>query len=335
MATDPHSRDALARLLTAGLIQQAVSLVARLRIPDLVANTPLSVAELADHTGTDAPTLRRLLRVAAALEVLTSEDGDRFGLGPLGEPLRGVPGSLRAQAELLTAPPVWAAWGALAHSVATGEPAFRHANGAGLFELAGLDAEFGRVFQGWMTAQTELQIPLILDAYDFSRFSRVADLGGGRGALLSSILRTNPDLHGVLLDRPEIVSQADALDGLESRAERVGGDFFDAVPAGCDLYVLKLVLHDWDDERAVRILRGIKRAASPGARVLAVEFVVPDELGFSYATFMDLNMLVLTDGGRERTAAEHQALQSDAGLEPLGVIPTRGPISLVEAAVPA
>src|SRR5919201_5392731 len=334
MATDLHSREALGRLLTGGLMQQAVSLVARLRIPDLGAEAPLSVAELADRTGTSAPTLRRLLRVAAALEVLTSEDGDRFGVGPLGGSLREGPGSLRAQAELLTSSAIWAAWGALDHSVATGEPAFRHVNGAGLFELAAMDAEFGRVFQGWMTAQSELQIPLILVAYDFSRFSRVADLGGGRGALLGSILRANPDLHGVLFDRPEIVSQADALDGLEDRAERIGGDFFDTVPAGCDLYVLKLVLHDWDDERVVRILRGIRRAASPGARVVAVEFVVPEDPGFSHATFMDLNMLVLTDGGRERTAAEHQALQSDAGLEPVAVIPTRGPISLVEAAVP-
>lgn len=271
--------------------------------------------------------------MAAALDVVTREDGDRFGLGPLGEALRDGPGSLPAQAEVLTAPPVWAAWGALAHSVVTGEPAFRRVNGVGIFELAGKDAEFGRVFQGWMTAQSELQIPLILEAYDFSRFRRVADVGGGRGTLLSAILRANPDLRGVLFDRSEIVLQADALDGLEDRVERIGGDFFEAVPAGCDLYVLKLVLHDWDDERAVRILRGIRDAASPGARVVAIEFVVPDEPGFSYASFMDLNMLVLTDGGRDRTAAEHQALQSDAGLEPLGVISTRGPISLVEAAV--
>jgi hypothetical protein len=335
MATDLQSRDALGRLLTAGLMQQAVSLVARLGVPDFVADAPRSVAELAARTGMSDRPLRRLLRAAAALEVLTSEDDDCFGLGPLGESLRQVPGSLRAQAELLSAPAVWAAWGALDHSVATGEPAFRHANGAGLFELSAMDADFGRVFQSWMTAQSELQIPLILDAYDFSRFSRVADVGGGRGALLGSILRATPHLHGVLIDRPEIVAQADGLEGLRERAEPIGGDFFDAVPADCDLYMLKLVLHDWDDGRAVEILRKIRGAARPGARVVAIEFVVPDEPGFSYATFMDLNMLVLTDGGRERTAAEHQALQSDAGLEPLGVIPTRGPISLVEAAVPA
>ena len=334
MASELQPREALARLLTAGLLQQAVALVARLGIPDLVAEGPLSVAEIAHRTGTSAPRLGRLLRAAAALGVLSNEDGDRFGLGPLGEPLRAGPGSLRALAELLTTPAVWAAWGALDHSVATGEPGFRHANGAGLFELVGTNAEFGRVFQGWMTSQTEFQVPLILEAYDFSRHNRVVDVGGGRGILLGSILRANPEVNGVLFDLPEVISQAEALDGLEERIERVGGDFFTTVPSDGDLYLLKLVLHDWDDERVVRILRTIRDAARPGARVVAVEFVVPQEPGFSYATFLDLNMLVLTDGGRERTATEHQALQREAGLEPVAVTPTRGPISLVEAAVP-
>src|SRR3984893_10612629 len=149
MAHELQPREALSRLVTAGLLQQAVALVARLGIPDLVAEGPLSVAEIAHRTGTSAPRLGRLLRAAAALGVLSNEDGDRFGLGPLGEPLRAGPGSLRALAELLTTPAVWAAWGALDHSVATGEPGFRHANGAGLFELVGTNAEFGRVVRGW------------------------------------------------------------------------------------------------------------------------------------------------------------------------------------------
>ena len=325
---------ALTRLLTAGLLQQVVCLVARLRIPDAVADGSLSLNELAERTGMPAATLGRLLRAAAALDVLTTEGDDRYGLGSLGEPLRDRPGSLLAQAELLTTPSLWAAWGALDHAVATGESSFRYVNGAPLFELAGVDEQLGRVFHAWMTAQTELQIPVILEAYDFSRFSRVCDVGGGRGSLLGALLRAHPNLKGVLFDLPETVPQASALDGLEERAERVGGDFFATVPAECDLYLLKLVLHDWDDERAVQILRVIREAASPGARVVAVEFVVPADAQFGYATFMDINMLVLTEGGRERTAAEHANLQKEAGLEPLGSIPTRSPISLVEAAVP-
>ncbi len=333
MSAAPQARVALTRLLTAGLLQQVVGLVARLRIPDAVAEGPRSVGELAERTGMPAATLGRLLRAAAALEVLTNEGDDRYGLGPLGEHLCDRPASLLPQAELLSAPALWAAWGALDHAVATGESSFGHVNGAPLFDLVATDAKLGRVFHGWMTAQTELQIPLILDAYDFSRYERVCDVGGGRGAMLAAILRAHPRLHGVLFDRPEIAAQADGLEGLGERADRVGGDFFASAPAGCDLYLLKLVLHDWDDGRAVRILRVIAEAAAPGAHVVAVEFVVPEGAQFSYATFMDINMMVLTEGGRERTAAEHAALQREAGLEPLGVIPTRGPISLVEAAV--
>ena len=329
-----EAREVVTRLLTGGLVQQAVSLVARLRVPDLVAEAPLSVAQLAELTGTDELALGRLLRMVAALEVLASDDGDHYRLGPLGEPLREGPGSLRAQAELLTSPHFWAAWGALDHAVETGESAFRQVNGASIFELAGSDPEVARVFQGWMTAQTEFQLPLVLEAYDFSRFSRVVDLGGGRGAFLGGILRANPNTHGVLFDIPEVVAQADGLAGVEDRCERVGGDFQAGVPHGGDLYLFKLVLHNWDDAAVVRMLRNVREAAAPDARVLAVEFVLPEEPRFTYASLMDLNMLVLT-GGRERTAAEHAALQREAGLEPLPIIPTRGPISLVEALIPS
>jgi DNA-binding transcriptional ArsR family regulator len=323
----------MVELLARGLLTQAVAVAARLRIADLVAEGPRSAAELAEATGTRPDALARLLRALVGLEVLALDDDGRFAATPRSRALEAGPGSIGALAELI-AELSWRAWGALGHSVATGEPAFRHEYGQGMFDHLAGAPEAARVFQSWMTEQSNLQEAALLEAIDLAGVGRLIDVGGGRGTLLAALLRANPDLRGALYDRPEVAATAEALAApdIAHRAEAIGGDFFASVPEGADRYVLKLVIHDWDDERAITILEAVRRAIPAGGRLLLIEHPLPEGDGYGHAVWLDINMLVMTDGGRERTVAEYRDLLARAGFALTRVIPTRGPIAVIEAA---
>lgn len=322
----------LSELMSKGLMVQAVAVAAKLRIADLVAEGTRSADELAHATGVHAPSLYRLLRALTGLDVLVEDDGGRFSLGPLGDAIRTGMASLRERAAFFGDVSLWDAWGRLEHSVRTGEPAFRYTHGVDFFDYLERHPETHAVFQTWMTRQTQLQIPLILDAYDFSSFHRVVDVGGGHGRLLAAIVRANPGLQGVLYDLPDVVENATHLRDPEVRArcETVGGSFFDGVTTGGDCYLLKLVIHDWDDERALAILRNVRAAIADEGRLLLFEFVMPRTNEFHHAKFMDLNMLVLTEGGRERTADEFSDLYRASGFSLARIVPTASPVSIVE-----
>jgi hypothetical protein len=330
---------ALLRLVNGAAAAQVVAVAVRLRLPDLLVEGPRDTAALASATATHAASLHRLLRALAALGIAEEAADGRFALGPLGDPLReDVPHSIRPLVLLLLHPEFWASWGALEHCVRSGETAVRHLFGAETsFARYAADPALGAVFNAGMTVLAGRAAEAVLAAYDFPGSGLVVDVGGGEGALLAAVLHARPGLRGVVLDLPEVAAAAAkalAVAGLTNRARAEAGDMFAAVPAGGDLYMMKSVLHDWDDDRALAVLRACRAAMHPAARLLVIDRVMPERMaaepGDLAQALGDLLMLVRA-GGRERRAAEFQALLAGAGLRLGRIIPTAAHLSVVEA----
>jgi hypothetical protein len=323
----------LLQMMTGYWVSQAIYVAAKLGIADLLTNGPVDCEDLAAATDTHAPSLRRVLRALASVGVFTEVSPGSFALTPLAELLRaGTPGSMRALA-IMYAEEQYRAWGELLHSVRTGEMAFDHQFGMGYFEYLAQHPDSDRVFNEAMTGWTHQLVGAVVDAYDFSPFETVVDVGGGFGALLADILRSNPGTRGILFEQPHVVASAEeyfAAAGVTDRCTFVGGDFFAAVPAGGDAYVLSQILHDWDDERCVTILRHCRRAMPDHGKLLVVELVLPAGDEPSLGKWLDLHMLVLL-GGRERTAAEYDTLFRAAGFKLARIVPTPPGPSIVEA----
>lgn len=322
----------LMQLLAGFRVTQAIHVAATLRIPDLLADGPRSVDELAESAGADSTALYRLLRALAAVGIF-QEDGDRrFSLTPLSERLRSdVPASLRDWALLMGRPYFWRSWGNLEHSIRTGENAFRSLHGTDVWAWRAGEPEESAIFDGAMKALTGAANQAILDAYDFGQFGTIVDVGGGNGALLASILGEHPAARGILFDQPHVVDKAgDVLKPVADRVETVAGSFFESVPAGGDAYVLKMIIHDWDDDEAATILHACREAMPAGAKVLVIERILAPPNEGAEGKFSDLNMLVMP-GGRERTEAEFEALFDLAGLRLAGVAPTRSGFAVIEA----
>lgn len=241
---------------------------------------------------------------------------------------------MRAFAVMLGEEWAWRPWGHLLDSVATGQPAFEHAHGMGVFAYLAERPDASAVFDAAMTGRTGPEADAVVAAYDFSPCGTVVDVAGGQGSLLAAILRANPAARGILFEQPHVLPEARrSLDaaGLGPRCELVAGDFFASAVAGGDAYVLKKIVHDWDDARAGRILAQVRRAMPTTARLLLVETVVPPGNEPAFGKLADLAMLVWT-GGRERTEAEFRALLAAAGFELTRVVPTRSTLSVIEAA---
>jgi hypothetical protein len=322
--------DAVARMramVNGYQVSHALSVAASLGLSDLLAEGPRTPAELAAATGTHEPTLLRLLRALTAVGVYERQNDGRFALTELGATLRSdVPGSVAGWARLVGRPSYVRAWAGLEDSVRTGENAFTRVHGTSVWEYRAARAEEQAVFDGAMTSLSAPVIEAVARAYDFGRFGSVVDVGGGRGHQLAAILVRYPGLRGVLFDQPEAV--ANVTPG--ERTSVVGGDFFAAVPEGCDAYLLKAVLHDWPDEQCVAILRSCRRAMAPDGVVLLVEQVLdlaPDPVR---TAFSDLNMLV-APGGRERELAEYGSLLTAAGFSLGRAVPTGTDVFVIEA----
>lgn len=328
-----HSTDLL-QLVTGYWISQAVYVAAKLGIADVLARGPKSAAELARLVRADADALGRLLRALASVGVLEEIDAGRFRLTPRGRALRAdVPGSIRAAAILFGEPWYWQPWTELLYSVKSGRPAWNRAHGMGQFEYLKHNRRAGKIFDAAMTDLTAQLHTAAIAAYDFSRFRRVIDVGGGHGALLAMILRANPAADGILFDQPHVISGARRqfrAAGLMARSACVKGDFFQSVPGGGDAYVLAHILHDWDDSRAGVILRNIRSAMAPNGRVLILEQIIPPGNGAHFGKWMDITMLVVL-GGRERTVEQFEALLAGAGLRLSNVVATESAISVIEA----
>jgi predicted O-methyltransferase YrrM len=271
--------------------------------------------------------------------VVTEDGQGLYDLTAVGAALKSAPaGSPRDAVLFMTSEWVWRAWGELIYSVRTGKPAFDYVWGMSNFEFWGQNSEMGRLFDRGLAAITTQQLPALIAAYDYSRFRTIVDIGGGHGALLSAILRANPAAQGILFDLPHVVARAEealAEAGLAERCRMVSGSFFDSAPPGGDAYLLKFILHDWDDERASHILQVVHRAMPPGSTLLILEQVMPGRIEpteYLQEFFQrDLKMLVETSGGRERTAEEFRTLLAAAGFELRTIYPTRSVISIVES----
>jgi hypothetical protein len=324
------------QMLAGFWVGKSLQVAASVRVADHVGDeSSHAVEDLAAATGTHAPSLYRLMRALAASGVFVEASPGRFRHTPLSRMLRSDhPTTLRAFFESVLGGGHYTAWGALEHSVRTGETAFDHAHGMDVWAHFAAHPNEGRTFDRAMTDMSVLFNPAIVAGYDYSAVRTLVDVGGGHGALLASILKANPAARGVLFDQPHVIDgarQRFADEGLAQRAQTAAGSFFESVPAGGDAYLMKFILHDWDDARSTQILRNVHRAAGAGARLLVVDTVVPAGNEPSFSKLMDLNMLAMT-GGRERTEAEFAALFEGAGFELVKVHPTECPLSIVEGA---
>jgi len=324
---------ALFQMATGYWLSQAIYVAAKLGLADLLKDGPKSCSALAAATGADRQSLFRLMRALSSAEVFAHVQNDSFALSSAGESLQSnVPGSLRAI--VMTIGEIhYQAWGDLLHSIQTGSPAFNNVFGAGLFEYLQRNAEAADRFNGGMTDVSSMLAYAVLMAYDFSRIPSIVDVGGGQGKLLRSIVQCNPEIKGTVFDQEpaiEMAKQHLLSDAYGGRCSAIAGDFFDSVPEGADAYILSSVIHDWDDDHSIRILKNCRRAMTRNGRLLLVEMVVPEPGANCFSKLLDLNMLVMT-GGRERTKSEFCTLFNAAGYKLTRVVPTLAPHSVIEA----
>jgi SAM-dependent methyltransferase len=324
---------ALFLMATGYWLSQAIYVAAKLGLADLLKDGPRSCSALAVATGADRQSLFRLMRALSSAGVFAHIQDDYFALSRAGESLQShVPGSLRAM--VITLGEIhYRAWGDLLQSVRTGSPAFNSVFGTGLFDYLQRDAETADAFNYGMTDLSSLLAYAILMAYDFSGIPSIVDIGGGQGKLLRSIVQLNPGIEGILFDLEpaiEIAKQHLSSDACGGRCSAVVGDFFESVPEGAHAYILCDVIHDWNDDRSITILKNCRRAMAKTGRLLLVEMVVPEPGANCFSKLLDLNMLVMT-GGRERTKAEFTALLHAAGYKLTRIVPTLAPQCVIEA----
>jgi hypothetical protein len=326
----------LTQLITGSLGSQAIYVAAKLGIADLLADGPKSVDELAHAADADASSLYRVLRALASFGVFDERADRVFALNPTAELLRSYsPASLRDLAIFMGEDWHWKVWGQTLYSVRTGQAAWKQVHGQEVFPYFAANAEASKIFDRAMTSLSNLAIKAVVEEYDFSGIETIIDIAGGHGRLLTAILDANSFLKGVLFDLPHVIEGAEestAIKAAGSRCELTTGDFFVAVPAGADAYIMKHIIHDWDDARALQILGNIRKVMKPNGRVLLVESVITPGNGPDFGKLLDIEMLV-SPGGKERTAAEYDELFARAGLKLRRIVPTKSPYSVIEAGI--
>jgi len=319
------------------MVAKSLQAAAELGIADRLGDSARSIDDLARTTGTDRSALFRLLRALASLGIFQQDDSGRFRQTALSEPLRSdSPGSVRDYLMYAPHDGNLRAWMGLASVLRTGEPSFAEANGCTMWDYFLQHPEVGERFDRAMTSLAAANNRMLLEAYDFSPFSTLIDVGGGQGLLLAGILRAYPNLRGTLFDLPAVAARAEAAfasGGVDGRAEVVAGDAFESIPAGFDAYLMKNVLHDWDDERCTRLLERCRAAIPRHGKLILVDAVMLPGNDPHPAKWFDLHMMVAL-GGRERTAEEFRSLLETAGFILTRAEPLPGLVGIVEA-VPA
>jgi AraC-like DNA-binding protein len=335
MRLPKRAHDAMLERIAAYWQSQLVFVAAKLGIADVLVAGPLTVDEIASRVGAHPPYLKRVLRALASVGIFASDPHGRFHLTRLAQTLRSDhPESLRNFALMLVDDYNWSAWGALEHSVRTGTSAFEHVHGAPAFLWMREHPEKEKMFSASMASLSAVENAAVARAYAFAKLRKVVDVGGAHGHLLAAILRSYIKVRGVLFDQPPVIEEA-ARTGFISaadvagRCEAVGGDFFESVPAGADAYVLKYIIHDWDDEKGVRILQNCRKAMAEEGRVLVVDHVVAAGNKFDWGKLIDINMMVMM-GSKERTKDEFRQLFARAGLRLKRVIRTASSLSILE-----
>jgi C-methyltransferase len=325
---------AMLELILAAWTSQAITVVAQLGVADALADGPLPIEELAARVGADADALRRLLRALISRGIFRRRRDGRYELNSLADTLRSdAPVSITWAAQFYGSREQRERWTLLVDAVRTGNAVVAALRGKESFDYFAEQPELAELFNQTMTSISELTTAPVVAGYDFSAYPTIVDVGGGHGPLLATILAAAPDSRGVLYDLPGVVAGAPSVLCKHNVADRVQiaeGSFFDSVPGGGDAYVLKNIIHDWPDEKALQILRNVRAAAGPQATVLLIEFVIPKHDRDFPGKWVDLEML-LNLGARERTAAEYRDLLSRAGFRMTRVVQTAAPLSVVEA----
>jgi len=316
------------------ILAGSLSLAAELGIADHLADGPRSSKELAQATSTHPRSLYRLLRVLCSIGVFTEIQPDSFAQTPLSECLRtGVPGSMRSWLRMVGLKNRYHMQAEALHSIKTGNPVFERVTGMEFFEYHAAHPEEGEIFNQAMNDMGQGVSAAVVQSYDFSGLGKIIDVGGGHGTLIIPILQKYPEMTGILFDLPHVAASAResiASAGLARRCEIVGGDFFKSVPAGCDAYLLRWIIHDWDHNRALTILRNCRRAMGESSRLLLLESVIPAGNEFHPGKLLDYIMLI-TFGAQERTEEEYENLLRESELRLDKVVPTGTHLSIIEA----
>jgi hypothetical protein len=312
----------------------ALYVALELEIPDRLASGPQRVSDLARDAGVNEDGLYRVLRALASVGVFEERDARTFASNPPADLMRKGETTLRDILLFLTDPFHFRVYAELMHSVVTGQPALEKVTGAKAFDHFATDPAENERFNNGMTSMSAAVIPAVLKAYDFSGIDRLVDVAGGHGMVLASVLRDYPRMRGVLFDLDHVVAGAPPLldrAGVRDRCEVHAGDFFAAVPSGGDAYIMKNIIHDWDDDRAITILKNIAAVLRDrrDGRLILLEMVLQPGNAPDLGKLGDLEMLVMP-GGRERTADEFKALFAGAGFELTRIVPTESPMCVVE-----
>lgn len=320
--TESSGRSGLMPLINGFMAARVVHVAAELGIADLLVAGAKSTETLASETGSNTLALHQLLRALASLGVIDELEPGRFALNAMGEQLRTeVPNSVRNLALTHGSDRAWRSWGELRHSIRTGTPAFRHVFGVDSFDHLARDPKQAAVFNEAMAETTRQVAKAVVTSYDFATFSKVVDVGGGNGTLMATILDAVVKLRGVVFDSSSgSAAASDQLRarGVLERCEVIAGDFFLSVPRGGDAYILKSIIHDWNDERSATILKNCRNAISATGKLLLIERVMPARIdasaGHQRWTMIDMHMLVML-GGRERTEEEFRMVLAAANFE--------------------
>jgi len=326
-----QSEQVLNQMIVGSWVTQAIYVATEIGIADLLDVGPRTANELATETQTHGASLYRVMRALASIDIFREDAEGRFSLTGMGKLLRSdAPGSKRSLA-IMAGAEFYRSWGGLLSSVETGGAAFDKVFGKSFFRYMSTNPDRWRIYDAAMTGVHDSETIPVLDAYDFLPFRTIVDVGGGNGLALAAILRRHTEARGILFDLPDVAKRAGdvvARAGVSDRCRVVGGDFFESVPAAGDAYLLRHVLHDWEDREAVAILRNCREAMRPGGRVLVVESVIPPGNDPCFGKWLDLMMLVV--GGRERTEEQYAGIFSAAGLRLTRVVPSGHEVSIVE-----
>src|SRR5262245_5341394 len=333
--TAPDPVQHVMQIATGYVVSTALQLAVQVGVADHLADGPRTAQELAAATGTNEDALCRVLRLLASVGIFTEVQPKTFALTPPADVLRkDAPHSIHDTVVFIADPLHLRVYADGIESLRTGKPAVEKTFGMSAFEYFKTHPEYSAVFNNAMTNFSAAIVPAVLEAYDFSGIGTLVDVAGGHGQVLTSIVRKYPAMRGILMDLDHVIAGAKPkidASGVGDRVQTATGDFFKAVPAGGDAYIMKHIIHDWDDDRAVQILRSIHTAfgSKPG-KVLLLESVLPSNNEPGIGRVLDVEMMFMP-GGRERTADEYAALFDRAGFQLTQVVPTKSPISVVEA----
>jgi ubiquinone/menaquinone biosynthesis C-methylase UbiE len=327
------SHDQLDGMITGSWVAQAIYAAAKFNIADHLKDGSRSIDDLAKTTSTDPDALFRLLRALASRGVFVESAPRHFALTPLAEPLQGhVPGSKRALA-LMSGDEQFRTWAEIEYSIQTGKTAFDKVFGKPIFEYLSEHPDKASIFDSAMVGIHGRESEAVLDAYDFSGMGTVADIGGGNGSQIIALLQRHANLHAILFDLSHVIQRAaDRIQAecLGDRCQMIEGNFFKTIPAGADVYLMRHIIHDWDDEKSLTILRNCYQAMSANSKLLIVESVIPQGNDTFNGKFLDLVMLLIP-GGKERTEVEYRDLLDEGGFQLKRIVPTGSEVSVIEA----